>query len=77
MPGSVRRTTVYLEKGLYRAAKLKAALTSQSLSELVNRALREALAEDEEDLRTFRQREKEPLLTYEKLLAELKADGLP
>lgn len=76
MPGSVRRTTVYLEEGLYRAAKLKAALTSQTLSQLVNRALREALAEDEEDLRTFRQREKEPLLSYEELLAELKADGL-
>jgi hypothetical protein len=45
------------------------------MSEIVNNAVREALREDEEDLRAFADRAAEEPVTYEAFLAALKADG--
>ncbi len=39
-----KRATVYLEPWLHQALKLKAAETQTSISELVNEAVRDALA---------------------------------
>ena len=69
------RTTIYFEPDLHRTLRLKAASTRRSLSELVNEAVRAALAEDQEDLSAFEERAAEPTLSYETLLNELKADG--
>ena len=41
----------------------------------VNDAVRNALAEDQEDLAAFEDRAAEPLLSYEELLNDLKAHG--
>lgn len=71
-----QRTTVYLESGLHRALRLKAAATGDSLSKLVNRAVREALADDCEDLEDLDARSKEPSRPFEVFLRELRADGL-
>lgn len=70
------RTTVYLEPKLYRALKIKAATTDQSLSGLINEAVRFALLEDAIDLEAFEARAKEPSRPFEKVLARLKRDGL-
>lgn len=70
------RTTVYLEPGLYRALKLKAATTDRRLSTLVNEALRLALREDAVDLEAVRKRRREPRLALERVLADLKRKGL-
>lgn len=70
------RTTLYLDKNVHKALKIKAAETDSSISELVNEALVEALREDAEDLDAFRQRAKEPSRPFEEALAELKRDGL-
>ncbi|PKQ37935.1 MAG: CopG family transcriptional regulator [Actinobacteria bacterium HGW-Actinobacteria-1] len=70
-----RRSTVYLEPELHQALRLKAAATDRSVSDLVNEAIRAALAEDEEDLRAFSERAGEPLIAYEEALAYLKRDG--
>lgn len=70
-----RRTTIYLDDALHRALRLKAATTDESISELVNRAVRENLAEDAQDLRAFRDRETEPSVTYESFVADLKRRG--
>jgi hypothetical protein len=45
------------------------------MSELVNDAVRESLREDQEDLQAFADRAAEPVMTYEALLADLKAHG--
>lgn len=66
------RTTVYFEPGLYRALKVKAATTDQSISELVNDALRAALREDAIDLEALRKRRHEPRIPLERVLADLK-----
>lgn len=70
-----KRATVYFEPELHKAIRLKAAHTHQSISEIVNDAVRLALREDQEDLAAFETRVAEPVLTYEALLKDLKAHG--
>ncbi|MBI4480055.1 MAG: ribbon-helix-helix protein, CopG family [Acidobacteria bacterium] len=71
-----KRATIYLEANLHKALRLKAAETDRSISEIVNRAVRRSLAEDEEDLAAFRLRAREPNLPFEKVLKDLKKRGL-
>lgn len=70
-----KRATVYFEPALHRAIRLKAAHTHQSVSDIVNDAVRLALREDQEDLAAFEDRIAEPVLSYEALLKDLKAHG--
>jgi hypothetical protein len=75
MDTQTKRTTIYLDPNLHRALRLKAVSVSRSLSELVNDAVREVLAEDAEDLEAFEKRNKEPLISYDEMLKRLKKDG--
>ena len=75
MATQLKRATVYIGPDIHQAIKLKAAVTDQSISDIVNDALIATLSEDEEDLAAFEERANEPLMTYEELLARLKADG--
>ena len=75
MGTAAMRATVYLDPELHKALKLKAVETSQSLSKLVNDAIRESLAEDVEDMAAFDERAKEPLISYEAMVKRLKKDG--
>jgi hypothetical protein len=75
MKDAVTRSTIYFEPDLHRALRLKAAHTHSSLSNLVNEAVRQALQEDQEDLAAFDERVKEPLISYEELLKDLKKNG--
>jgi histone H3/H4 len=70
-----KRATIYFDEALHRAMRLKAAETDQSISDLVNNAVREALSEDAEDLEAFRERGKEPTLKFEDLVRDLKRRG--
>ena len=70
-----KRATIYFDPGLHAALRLKAAHSERTISELVNDAVRAALAEDQEDLRVFEDRVAEPTMTYEALLDDLKAHG--
>ena len=70
-----KRATVYFDPDIHKALRLKAASTESSISELVNQAVREALAEDREDLQAFEERIAEPTSTYEALLDDLKSHG--
>ncbi len=75
MTVQTKRSTIYLESDLHRAVRLKSANTNRSISEIVNDSLRESLREDQEDLAAFDETASDPLITYEELLARLKADG--
>jgi len=72
---NARRATVYLDPELHRALRVKAAETDQSISDLVNSAVRQTLTEDAEDLATFRARTKEPNLDFESVLKDLRRRG--
>jgi len=70
-----KRATVYFDPKLHRALRVKAAATDQSLSELVNSAVRLSLAQDAEDLAAFASRAKEPNLAFEDVLKDLRRRG--
>ena len=70
------RTTLYLDPKIHRALKVKSATTDRSISDIVNEALTESLREDSIDLEAMRKRAKEPSRAFEKILVELKRDGL-
>ncbi|MEJ2083576.1 MAG: CopG family transcriptional regulator, partial [Acidobacteriota bacterium] len=53
MKEAARRATVYFDPQIHKALRIKAAATERSLSEIVNEAVRLALAEDADDLRAF------------------------
>jgi hypothetical protein len=75
MRTAAMRATVYLDPALHKALRLKAVETSQSLSKLVNDAIKESLAEDAEDIMAFEERAREPLISYEAMVKRLKIDG--
>ena len=73
--GTARRATIYLDPDLHRALRLKAAETDQTISDLVNDAVRQNLAEDAEDLTAYQERAKEPSLDFEKVVKDLRRRG--
>jgi len=56
MATQTKRATIYFDPDLHKALRLKSVETSRSVSELVNEAVKEALAEDAEDLLAFDER---------------------
>ena len=72
---SSKRATVYFDESLHRALRLKAAETDQSVSDLVNEAVKSSLAEDAEDLAAFDERASEADLPFEDVVKGLRASG--
>ncbi len=70
-----KRATVYFDASLHRALRVKAAVTERSLSEIVNAAVKQSMAEDAEDLAAFKDRAKEPNLAFEAVLKDLRQRG--
>ena len=64
-----------MDPDIHRALKIKSAHSDRTLSELVNLAVRQSLAEDHEDLLSFEERKDEPNLNFEEVLKELKESG--
>lgn len=75
MSETPKRSTVYFDPQLHAALRLKTAHTHRSVSDIVNDAVRAALAEDQEDLAAFEERVSEPTISYKALLNDLKAHG--
>jgi len=71
----MKRITAYLEPNLHRALKLQAAETGRSVSELINEAVRSALATDLEDLDALAARVEEPAFSFELVLRNLRRRG--
>jgi hypothetical protein len=74
MPAA-KRTTIYLEPALRRALRLKAAATDRTISDLVNDAVRTALAEDADDLAAIAGRREEPSRSFDAFVADLRRSG--
>ena len=70
-----KRSTIYFDPSIHQALKVKAASSSQSVSELVDEAIRLLMEEDRSDLEAYEKRKKEPEITYEELLKDLKKNG--
>jgi hypothetical protein len=75
MKTSQKRATIYFHPDIHRVLRVKAAETDQSISELVNEAVKLRLAEDAEDLASFEERAHEPNLPFEEVLKDLRKRG--
>ena len=75
MTTPAKRATVYFDPIIHKALKLKSIETSKSISELVNKAVKEALAEDAEDLSAVEERAGESLISFSEMVKRLKKDG--
>jgi hypothetical protein len=64
----MKKATIYFDPELHEALKLKALETSRSISDLVNRSVREALSGDAEDINAFEERRDEALISYDQML---------
>jgi len=70
-----KRATVYFDAAVHRALRLKAAASDRSISDMVNDAVKVALAEDAEDLTAFDQRRAERSISFESLVRDLRKRG--
>jgi hypothetical protein len=75
MATPAKRATVYFDPIIHKALKLKSIETSRSISELVNTAVKEILAEDAEDISAHEERANEPLISFSEMVKRLKKDG--
>ena len=72
---TAKRATVYFDPDLHQALRVKSAISSRSVSEIVNDAVRRSLAEDAADLAAFEERAKEPSLDFEAVVKSLRKRG--
>ena len=70
-----KRSTIYFEPSIHQALKLKAATSNVSVSELIDQAVRLLMSEDQEDLASVANRVREPEISYEAMLNDLKKHG--
>ena len=70
------KVTLNLEDTILQALKLKASETNQSMSELVNDALKASLEEDLEDIKSWEESKGEDTYSYEEFLELLKKEQL-
>jgi len=70
-----KRATVYFDAAVHQALRLKAAANDRSISDMVNDAVKAALAEDAEDLAAFDQRRSERSISFESLVRDLRRRG--
>lgn len=70
-----KRATVYFDPDVHRALRLKAAASDRSISDMVNDAVKAALAEDAEDLAAFADRKGEKSVSFDTFVQGLKRRG--
>jgi plasmid stability protein len=70
------KATLYLDEPVHKALRLKAAETRQSMSDLVNDALKASLLEDLEDIADWRARKNDETIGFEDFVNLLKEDGV-
>ena len=70
-----KRATIYFEPEIHRALRLKAAAADRSISDMVNDAVKLALAEDAEDLAAFEERAHEKSVEFETVVRSLRRRG--
>ena len=70
-----RRATVDFDASVHKALRRKAAATERSISDIVNDAVKVALAEDAEDLAAIEQRKSERSMCFESRVRDLRKRG--
>jgi plasmid stability protein len=64
-----------LEPEVHKALRLRAAANDRSISDMVNDAVKAALAEDAEDLESIDRRKSEKSISFESFVRDMKRRG--
>jgi pyruvate/2-oxoglutarate dehydrogenase complex dihydrolipoamide acyltransferase (E2) component len=75
MKTTAKKSTIYFDPQIHKALRMKAAETDSSVSDIVNNAVRLSLSEDAEDIAAFEERAREPNLSFEDVLKDLRKSG--
>jgi len=70
------RTTITINDALFKSLKMYAAGTGQTISGVVEDAVKEQLLEDTYDLELAQKRNDEPTFSFEELVKDFKSEGL-
>lgn len=70
-----KRATVYFDPEIHKALKLKTVNSDTSISDIIDKVVRQALLEDAEDKKTFSDRITEPSLSFESFVRDLERNG--
>ena len=69
------RATIYFSADIFKAVRMKAAATHRSISEIVNEAVKNALAEDAIDFDAFTLLREEPVISFHSFVSGLRRRG--
>lgn len=72
---TTKRATIYFDPDVHRALRMKAAASDLTVSDVVNDAVRLALAEDAEDLQAYDDRSGESSLDFDTFVKSLRRRG--
>ncbi len=67
-----KRATVYFDPEVHKALRLRAAANDQSISDMVNDAVKASLAEDAIDLASFDKRKRERSISFDSFVQGMK-----
>ena len=70
------RTTITINDKLFRALKVRAAESDESISQIVENAVKYQILEDLEDIEDATKRQQEPAYSFDELVRQFKAEGL-
>ncbi len=70
-----KRATVYFDPEVHKALRLRAAANDQTISDMVNEAVRASLAEDAIDLDAFDKRKRERSVSFDSFVQGMKQRG--
>ena len=70
------RTTISINDKVYKALRLRSAESGESMSAIVENAVKYQILEDLEDIEDANRRSREPSLNFDDLVRELKTEGL-
>ena len=70
-----RRITIYFDEALHQALRMKSAVLGQSISDLVNEAVKLSLGEEAAGFAALTARASEPALSFESVVADLQSRG--
>ena len=70
------RSTLYLDKDVHKALKIRTAMLETSVSKFINKIVRRVMKEDSFDLKVFEDRAKDKEISLDIFIKELKKDEL-
>lgn len=70
------RTTITMNDTIFRTLRIRAAESDETVSKLIEDAVKYQILEDLEDIEDVKARENEPVYSFDDIVAKFKSEGL-